>query len=117
MDILQWNPSLDYRVSNLCNFKCPMCGEPLPPTWEAEKRKHDPWTLTENHTLWSREKKKKKKKKKSIVLKEVVEEEFWEYICSGTVEELYWVGGEPMYDIHWRAMDRLAQDDNLKKYI
>jgi hypothetical protein len=47
--------------------------------------------------------------------KEVVEEEFWAAICSGVVEEIYWVGGEPlMYDIHWRAMDRLAQDDNLK---
>ena len=47
--------------------------------------------------------------------KEVVEEEFWEAICSGVVEELYWVGGEPlMYDIHWRAMDRLAEDDTLK---
>jgi hypothetical protein len=48
--------------------------------------------------------------------KEVVEGEFWDAICSGVVEELYWVGGEPlMYDIHWRAMDRLAEDDNLKK--
>ena len=47
--------------------------------------------------------------------KEVVEEEFWEAICSGVVEEIYWVGGEPlMYDIHWRAMDRLAQDNNLR---
>ena len=48
--------------------------------------------------------------------KEVVEEEFWEYIKSGTVEELYWVGGEPlMYDIHWKSMDRLQADDNLHK--
>ena len=36
--------------------------------------------------------------------------------CSGVVEEIYWVGGEPlMYDIHWRAMDRLAEDNNLHK--
>ena len=27
MDTLQWN-TFDYRVSNLCNFKC-MCGEPV----------------------------------------------------------------------------------------
>ena len=36
--------SFDYRVSNLCNFKCRMCGEPLSSTWETEKRKHDLWT-------------------------------------------------------------------------
>ena len=103
--------SFDYRVSNLCNFKCRMCGEPLSSTWEAEKRKHDLWT-PENQPFMVPENKKIIEK----FQKEVVEEEFWEYICSGTVEELYWVGGEPlMYDIHWRAMDRLAQDDNLKK--
>ena len=103
--------SFDYRVSNLCNFKCRMCGEPLSSTREAEKRKHDLWT-PENQPFMVPE----NKKIIETFQKEVVEEEFWEYICSGTVEELYWVGGEPlMYDIHWRAMDRLSQDDNLKK--
>jgi hypothetical protein len=48
--------------------------------------------------------------------KEVVEEEFWDAICRGIVEEIYWVGGEPlMYDIHWRSMDRLSEDGNLSK--
>ena len=103
--------SFDYRVSNLCNFKCRTCGEPLSSSWEAEKRKHGLWNSTNQPFMVP--------ENKAIIdrfQKEVVEEEFWEYICSGTVEELYWVGGEPlMYDIHWRAMDRLAQDDNLKK--
>ena len=103
--------SFDYRVSNLCNFKCRMCGEPLSSSWEAEKRKHGLWS-PENQPFMVPE-------NKAIIdrfQKEVVEEEFWEAICSGVVEEIYWVGGEPlMYDIHWRAMDRLAQDDNLKK--
>ena len=102
--------SFDYRVSNLCNFKCRTCGEPLSSSWEAEKRKHGLWNSTnqpfmvpENKTIIDR------------FQKEVVEEEFWAAICSGVVEEIYWVGGEPlMYDIHWRAMDRLAKDDNLK---
>ena len=103
--------SFDYRVSNLCNFKCRMCGEPLSSTWEAEKRKHDLWTPEAQPFMVPENKKVIEK-----FQKEVVEEEFWEYICSGTVEELYWVGGEPlMYDIHWRAMDRLATDNNLKK--
>ena len=103
--------SFDYRVSNLCNFKCRMCGEPLSSSWEAEKKKHGLWS-PENQPFMVPENKKIIEK----FQKEVVEEEFWEAICRGIVEEIYWVGGEPlMYDIHWRAMDRLAQDDNLKK--
>ena len=103
--------SFDYRVSNLCNFKCRMCGEPLSSAWEAEKRKHDLWTPEQQPFMVP--------ENKAVIdtfQKEVVEEEFWEYIKSGTVEEIYWVGGEPlMYDIHWKSMDRLAQDGNLNK--
>ena len=103
--------SFDYRVSNLCNFKCRMCGEPLSSSWEAEKKKHGLWS-PENQPFMVPENKKIIEK----FQKEVVEEEFWDAICRGIVEEIYWVGGEPlMYEIHWRAMDRLAQDDNLKK--
>jgi len=102
--------SFDYRVSNLCNFKCRTCGEPLSSSWEAEKRKHGLWNSANQPFMVP--------ENKAIIdrfQKEVVEEEFWAAICSGVVEEIYWVGGEPlMYDIHWRAMDRLAQDDNLK---
>lgn len=102
--------SFDYRVSNLCNFKCRMCGEPLSSSWETEKRKHNHWSPEQQPFMVPENKKVIEK-----FQKEVVEEEFWEAICSGVVEELYWVGGEPlMYDIHWRAMDRLAEDDTLK---
>lgn len=103
--------SFDYRFSNLCNFKCRMCGEQLSSTWEAEKRKHDLWN-EKNQPFMVPE-------NKAIIenfQKEVVEEEFWDAICRGIVEEIYWVGGEPlMYDIHWNSMARLAEDDNLKK--
>jgi hypothetical protein len=103
--------SFDYRVSNLCNFKCRMCGEQLSSTWETEKRKHDLWTPEQQPFMVPENKKIIEK-----FQKEVVEEEFWEYIKSGTVEELYWVGGEPlMYDIHWKSMDRLQSDNNLHK--
>ncbi len=103
--------SFDYRVSNLCNFKCRMCGEPLSSAWEAEKRKHDLWTPEQQPFMVP-----ENKEVIETFQKEVVEEEFWEYIKSGTVEEIYWVGGEPlMYDIHWKSMDRLAQDGNLNK--
>ena len=103
--------SFDYRVSNLCNFKCRMCGEQLSSTWETEKRQHGHWT-PESQPFMVPE----NKKIIETFQKEVVEEEFWEAIKSGTVEEIYWVGGEPlMYDIHWKSMDRLAQDNNLHK--
>ena len=103
--------SFDYRVSNLCNFKCRMCGEPLSSAWEGEKRKHNLWS-PENQPFMVPENKKIIQK----FQKEVVEEEFWDAICRGIVEEIYWVGGEPlMYDIHWRSMDRLAKDNNLNK--
>jgi len=103
--------SFDYRYSNLCNFKCRMCGEQLSSSWETEKRKHDLWT-PESQPFMVPENKKIIEK----FQKEVVEEEFWQYIKSGTVEELYWVGGEPlMYDIHWKSMDRLQADNNLHK--
>ena len=103
--------SFDYRVSNLCNFKCRMCGEQLSSTWESEKRQHGHWT-PENQPFMVPE----NKKIIETFQKEVVEEEFWDAICRGIVEEIYWVGGEPlMYDIHWRSMDRLSQDDNLRK--
>ena len=103
--------SFDYRYSNLCNFKCRMCGEQLSSSWETEKRKHDLWTPEQQPFMVPENKKIIEK-----FQKEVVEEEFWEYIKSGTVEELYWVGGEPlMYDIHWKSMDRLQSDNNLHK--
>lgn len=103
--------SFDYRVSNLCNYKCRMCGEQLSSTWETEKRQHGHWS-PENQPFMVPENKEIIQK----FQKEVVEEEFWQAICSGVVEEIYWVGGEPlMYDIHWRAMDRLATDNNLHK--
>ena len=37
--------SFDYRYSNLCNFKCRMCGEQLSSAWEAEKKKHGLWSV------------------------------------------------------------------------
>ena len=33
--------SWDYRFSNLCNFKCRMCGDMLSSSWESEQRQHN----------------------------------------------------------------------------
>jgi len=36
--------SFDYRFSNLCNFKCRMCGEQLSSSWETEKKVNGLWS-------------------------------------------------------------------------
>lgn len=93
--------SWDYRFSNLCNFKCRMCGPMLSSSWETEARKQnkiEPWM--------------EKPVKKSIdaFQKDVVEQEFADAVEQHRVEEVYWVGGEPlMYEQHWRYMQRIVE--------
>ena len=93
--------SWDYRFSNLCNFKCRMCGPMLSSSWETEARKQgkiEPWM--------------EKPVKKSIeqFQTDVVEQEFAQAVEEHRVEEVYWVGGEPlMYEQHWRYMQRIIE--------
>lgn len=102
--------SFDYRFSNLCNFKCRMCGEQLSSSWEAEKRKHDLWD-PKNQPFMVPEVKHKMQR----FQKHVVEEEFRDAVRRGIVEECYWVGGEPlMYDIHWWALEEMVNNGSAK---
>ena len=102
--------SFDYRFSNLCNFKCRMCGEQLSSSWETEKRKHNHWT-PERHPFMVTEIKQAMQQ----FTTDVVETEFKDAIQRGIVEECYWVGGEPlMYDIHWWAMDEMIKNGSAK---
>lgn len=102
--------SYDYRVSNLCNFKCRMCGEQLSSSWEAEKKKHetqdyvkDPWLEPTN------------RKRIANFQKDVLEKELLEAVANETIEEIYWVGGEPlMWDIHWEVMQKLVISGHCK---
>ena len=93
--------SWDYRFSNLCNFKCRMCGPMLSSSWEAEARideKIEPWMHTDV--------------KQSIeqFQKDTVESEFANAVEEHRIEEIYWVGGEPlMYEQHWRYMQRIIE--------
>ena len=93
--------SWDYRFSNLCNFKCRMCGPMLSSSWEAEARideKIEPWMHTDV--------------KRSIeqFQKDTVESEFADAVEEHRIEEIYWVGGEPlMYEQHWRYMQRIIE--------
>jgi hypothetical protein len=45
----------------------------------------------------------------------VAEDELWSAVKDGTIEEIYWVGGEPlMYDIHWKVMQYLVEHCHSK---
>jgi len=102
--------SFDYRISNLCNFKCRMCGEQLSSSWEAEKRMNNAWT-PENQPFMVPE----IKEAMENFQQEVVEPEFRDAISRGIVEEIYWVGGEPlMYDVHWWALQEMTQNGSAK---
>lgn len=107
--------SWDYRFSNLCNFKCRMCGDMLSSAWESEQRQHNmiDWTNSKNNWM------------KPAVREEIskfqdtqIEQEFSDAVEEHRVEEVYWVGGEPlMYEQHWRYMKRIVElGDGPKVY-
>lgn len=102
--------SYDYRLSNLCNFKCRMCGDQLSSSWEAENKvnnrmQEDPWLQPNN------------RRKITNFQKEVLEEELQAAVDQDIIEEIYWVGGEPlMWERHWTIMDQL-KDSKHKSNI
>lgn len=99
--------SWDYRFSNLCNFKCRMCGDMLSSSWEAEQRKHNMINWEDPKNNWMRPNLKKQIEKFQTTQ---IEQEFAEAVESHRVEEVYWVGGEPlMYEQHWRYMKRIIE--------
>tara|TARA_R110002074_G_scaffold48102_3_gene123211 strand:- start:8463 stop:9749 length:1287 start_codon:yes stop_codon:yes gene_type:complete len=93
--------SWDYRFSNLCNFKCRMCGPMLSSSWETEARKAgkiEPWMEPAV------------KKQISNYQDTQIEAEFSQAVEEHRIEEIYWVGGEPlMYEQHWRYMQRIIE--------
>jgi len=97
--------SFDYRFNNLCNFKCRMCGDMLSSSWEAESRKQGTWNTDNQPWMASPLKESIKKFQDTQIV-----EEFLSAIESRTIKEIYWCGGEPlMWDIHWRAMQRIIE--------
>jgi hypothetical protein len=102
--------SFDYRFSNLCNFKCRMCGEQLSSSWETEKKVNGLWS-PKNQSFMIPEIKSAMEDFQGTV----VEPEFKDAIQRGIVEEMYWVGGEPlMYDIHWWALEEMVNNGSAK---
>jgi len=99
--------SWDYRFSNLCNFKCRMCGDMLSSSWETEQRKNNMinWHNPKNNWM-----KPDIRKQISEFQDTQIEKEFSDAVEEHRVEEIYWVGGEPlMYEQHWRYMKRIVE--------
>jgi hypothetical protein len=99
--------SWDYRFSNLCNFKCRTCGDMLSSAWETEQRQHAmiDWTNSKNN--WMRP---EVKREITRFQDTQIEQEFAQAVEQHRVEEIYWVGGEPlMYEQHWRYMKRIIE--------
>jgi hypothetical protein len=107
--------SWDYRFSNLCNFKCRTCGDMLSSSWESEQREHEmiDWTNPKNNWMQPQVKEQITKFQDTAI-----EQEFSRAVESHQVEEVYWVGGEPlMYEQHWRYMKRIIElGDGPKVY-
>ena len=99
--------SWDYRFSNLCNFKCRTCGDMLSSSWETEQKKHDMTNWKDPTNNWMVPEVRKEISKFQDTQ---IEQEFSDAVEQHRIEEIYWVGGEPlMYEQHWRYMKRIVE--------
>jgi hypothetical protein len=99
--------SWDYRFSNYCNFKCRTCGDMLSSAWEVEQRVHNMIDWDNPKNAWLRP-----DVRQQIVEFQTsqIEQEFADAVEQHRIEEIYWVGGEPlMYEQHWRYMRRIIE--------
>ena len=99
--------SWDYRFSNLCNFKCRMCGDMLSSSWETEQKQHNMvnWLDAKNNWMIP-----EIREQISAFQDGQIESEFAQAVEEHQVEEIYWAGGEPlMYEQHWRYMKRIVE--------
>lgn len=96
--------SFDYRVSNLCNFKCHMCWSEFSSSIAKETAQLKgesglPETLREP-----------KHGRIQSFQREKTRAEMMARIEAGEVSEIYWAGGEPLIlDFHWEAMERIIE--------
>ena len=107
--------SWDYRFSNLCNFKCRTCGDMLSSAWETEQKQHNMVNWHDPKNNWMRN---DIRRAIQSFQQDQVETEFSTAVEQHLVEEVYWVGGEPlMYEQHWRYMKRIIElGDGEKLY-
>ena len=82
-----------------------MCGDMLSSSWESEQRQHDMTDWNNPKNAWMRP---DVREKISQYQDSQIEAEFALAVEQHRVEEIYWVGGEPlMYEQHWRYMKRI----------
>ena len=99
--------SWDYRFSNLCNFKCRTCGDMLSSAWETEQKIHNMVDVSNSKNNWMQP---SIRDQISQFQDTQIEKEFSDAVENHNVEEIYWVGGEPlMYEQHWRYMKRIVE--------
>lgn len=102
METISW----DYRYSNICNFKCRMCGDMLSSAWESEVVNNNMVNLDNPKNNWLRQ--DNRQLIKEFVSNTVVPE-FMDAVEKKSIREIYWVGGEPLlYEQHWDAMQRIV---------
>ena len=108
--------SWDYRFSNLCNFKCRTCGDMLSSALETEQRQHNMIDWANKKNAWMRP---DVKQQITTFQETQIEEEFSRAVEEHRIEEIYWVGGEPlMYEQHWRYMKRIINlQDGHRVYV
>jgi radical SAM protein with 4Fe4S-binding SPASM domain len=96
--LLYW----DFRFSNICNFKCRMCGSFLSSSWREDEIR-----IFGGSAI----------KEKVIEVKNHSKVDIYEYVDRfiDTVEEVYFAGGEPlMMDEHYRVLEKLIEAGNTK---
>jgi hypothetical protein len=84
-----------------------MCGDMLSSAWETEQRQHDMinWANPKNNWM-----KPEIKDQITAFQDSQIEKEFADAVENHQIEEVYWVGGEPlMYEQHWRYMQRIVE--------
>ena len=79
----------------------------LSSAWETEQRQHDMVNWSDPKNNWQRS---EIKKQIEHFQETQIEQEFAQAVENHQVEEVYWVGGEPlMYEQHWRYMRRIVE--------
>ncbi|PIK14050.1 twitch domain-containing radical SAM protein [Halobacteriovorax sp. JY17] len=105
--------SYDYRFDNTCNFSCRMCGDQLSSRWEKEKIDNNLWSPESDPWLISELNQEIKNFQSNVVTAE-----FQQALRNEEIEEIYWVGGEPLlWDIHWKSMQFLVDSNYAKNTI
>lgn len=92
----------DFRFSNICNFKCRMCGSSLSSSW-----------YDDHNALYNTQ----STEPRVINIDDYSKKSFKEYISEfiSTVEEIYFAGGEPLLmDEHYFILDELIKAKKTK---